>query len=231
MKLNLKTSGIGVLLAILLIVLVHWLSAQFQVRRDILWTSRSDEYRYTCLGIYNSALDQLRKTVSEIYEPWVVVMDVDDTCLSSAEYRKYKQRWRTLFYRPRWGNWCRRADDPSVPGAAEFTRKVRDMGGKIIFITGRSEELREPTAKNLKNEGFDYDALLMSGPETSKELWRKKVESGQAVPDMQALKIVMLIGDSRTDFVSDPDNQKYAEEWGNKFFVIPNPMNGSWMRF
>ncbi|MDP8237351.1 MAG: HAD family acid phosphatase, partial [Candidatus Erginobacter occultus] len=215
---------------VLAIIVFHWVSSQIQIRRDILYTSRSDEYRYACVGIYNAALDRLQKNVSGIEEPWAVVMDVDDTCLSSAEYRKFKKRWRTLLYRPRWSDWCREGNDPAVPGAVDFTEKVRKLGGKIVLITGRSEELREPTLKNLHKEGFVFDTLLMSKPEISKELWRRKIEKGEAVQDLGALKIVMLIGDSLTDFASDPTDPKHAEKWGRMYFVVPNPMNGSWMR-
>jgi 5'-nucleotidase (lipoprotein e(P4) family) len=231
MKFNLKKVFFGLLFGVALTMFLHWLCAQFQVRRDILWTGRSDEYRCTCLGIYNAALEQLRKNVFGLDRPWAVAMDVDDTCLSSAEYRKYKKLWRTLFYRPRWSNWCRKGEDRAVPGAAEFTRKVRDLGGKIVLITNRPEELREPTERNLKKEGIEYDALLMGGPGRSKEIWREKIESGKAVPEFQALKIVMLIGDSRTDFPSDFSDRKCDGEWGRKYFVIPNPMNGVWMKF
>ncbi len=231
MKFKFKKTIIVTAAAVLLIALSHWIIAQFQVRRDILWVDRGDEYRYTCLTIYNSAFERLRRTAAGLEEPWAVVMDVDDTCLSSSEYRKFKKRWRTLFYRPRWSNWCRKGDDPAVPGAAEFTRKVRKEGGKIILITERNEDLREATERNLIGEGFIFDALLMDGPGQSKPLWRKKVEEGSAATNLGPLEIVILIGDKKRDFFPEIDGRKYEELWGEKFFLIPNPMTGDWLKF
>jgi len=231
MKFKPKKLITGFLVTVLLIAVFHWITSQIQVRRDIIWTSRSDEYRFTCLGLYNAAFNRLREAVTGFKEPWAVVMDVDDTCLSSSKYRNFKKRWRTLFYRPRWSDWCRKGEDPAVPGAADFTQRIRELGGKVVLITGRSEDLRGPTEKNLRKEGFIYDALLMSGPGRSKSAWRTKVETGQAVRELKPVKIVMLIGDQRSDFPSEATALTRSDEWGKKFFLIPNPMNGDWMPY
>ncbi|MDP8234756.1 MAG: HAD family acid phosphatase [Candidatus Erginobacter occultus] len=224
MKTNLKKTVLWIVAGIFLVAAVHWAAAQFQYRRDIIWTTRTDEYRLVCRGIYNSALEELEEITADLRRPWAVVLDVDDTLLSSAEYRIALKRRRTIFYRPRWRDWCRRGDDPAVPGGAGFTRKARELGGKVVLITNRQEELRAPTEKNLQLRNIEYDALLMSGPDTSKTIWREKVEKGTAVPDLGPLKIVMLIGDKVTDFPHGSDAKQFARKWGQKYFIIPNPM-------
>ena len=223
MKTNLKKTVLWTLAGIFLVAAVHWVAAQIQVRKDILW-SQSDEYVMACRGTYNNALEELQETTADLRVPWAVVMDVDDTLISSAEYRIALKRRRTIFYRPRWRNWCRKGDDPAVPGGADFARKARELGGKVVLITNRQEELRVPTEKNLKLRNIEYDALLMSGPGTSKTMWREKVEAGTAVPGLGPLKIVMLIGDQETDFPHGSAAEKFAGKWGREYFIIPNPM-------
>jgi len=230
MKINLKKPVLWTLAGILLVAAVHWVVAQIQVRKDILW-SQSDEYVMACRGTYNNALEELQEMAADLRQPWAVVMDVDDTCLSSSKYRNFKKRWRTLFYRPRWSDWCRKGEDPAVPGAAEFTRKVRGLGGKVVLITERDEDLRDATEKNLAEEGFVFDALLMDGPGRSKPLWREKVEEGSAVPGLVPLTIVLLVGDKKRDFFPEIEAEKYRDQWGRRFFLIPNPMTGDWLKF
>ncbi len=230
MKFNPRKTILVVVGVILAVVLLQWIFAQFQIRRDVLWIGRSAEYRYATIQTYNEALEELQGKTSLLEGPWAVVMDVDDTCLSSIRYRLHLKRWRTLFYRPRWSNWIMRGTDPAVPGAAEFTHRVREMGGKIILITGRSEEAREPTERNLRREGIAYDALLMRGEGTSKDLWRRRVTEGEAVPGQGPLEIVMIIGDQMSDFEAEAGRTGEEEHWGDRYFLISNPMTGKWVR-
>jgi 5'-nucleotidase (lipoprotein e(P4) family) len=213
--------------ALVVIIALDWLVRRFQARPDISWVENSVEYTYLCLQTYRSAHDQLRTRISGRTEPWAVIMDVDDTCLSSVGYWKAKQNRRFFLFRPTWRAWCEKGESPAVPGAAEFTRRVRELGGKIILVTARREATRSATEKNLRDEGIVYDALLMQGGGTSKEQWRQGVARGEAVAGLGPLEVVMLLGDDTGCFFPGADYREQASRFGREYFILPNPMGGA----
>lgn len=217
---------IAIILGILLIFLTaDWFFIHRRLGPDTRWVGNSEEYQFTCLQIYRLAFNQLKKNVSEVNQPWAIVMDVDDTCLSTVDYQKTKQlRWLP-FLRPVWATWCKEKKGIVVPGAAEFTEKIKGLGGLIILLTDRREELRKVTEENLEREGIVYDALLMQAENSTKAEWMDLIKQGKAVPGRGPLEVVMVLGDKKRDFYSDDRDHKHSSDWGSKYIIIPNPMN------
>ena len=58
------------------------------------------------------------------------------------------------------------AGDAPIAGAGEFLRKVRERGGRILYLTGRHEEMRDGTLESFRCAGFP---LLGAGV----DLWLK----------------------------------------------------------
>ena len=57
------------------------------------------------------------------------------------------------------------------------------------------------------------------------------------MPDVETHKIVMLVGDNLHDFATPEDGslkgrdkfvKDHANDWGDKYIMLPNPMYGSW---
>jgi len=223
MKRWIGATGLGLFAAVML-----WIGGSMAPVPDLAWVRFSGEYPRLCRQIYRAAAERLPEAVRDRAGPWAVVMDIDETCLSTAEYRARKRHSLPLWPVPSFSNWCARGGATAVPGAAEFTRTVRSLGGKVILISDRAESLRVPTEGNLKREGIEYDGLLLkSGGETKSER-RRKAEEGSALPGLGPLTIVMIVGDRMEDFPSGPGEE--SGEWGSRWILLPNPMYGSWLK-
>ena len=57
-------------------------------------------------------------------------------------------------------------DDVPIAGAGDFLRKVQDRGGRILYLTGRHEEMRAGTIESFRRAGFPL-------PAEGVELWLK----------------------------------------------------------
>lgn len=67
--------------------------------------------------------------------------------------------------------------DSLLDGAKAFLESIPE-GDKIIFLTSRKEEFREPTESFLKQNGIRYDAILYDLPYGERILLNDRKESG-----------------------------------------------------
>jgi hypothetical protein len=87
----------------------------------------------------------------------VVSWDLRDTAklcgLSSEEAERIAEPMR-LFWRERFftSEYCK--DDTPVAGARDFLAKVKNLGGEILYITGRHQEMGEGTLESFRRAGF-----------------------------------------------------------------------------
>ena len=141
-----------------------------------------------------------------------IVLDIDETTLSNYPHIESLD----FGYLPKeWVAWIHQADAPALKGPLEFYRYARQNEVKVFFITGRAENQRESTIKNLKKEGFDeWQELIMRpngehGPTgTYKTAHRQRLTS-------QGYNIVVNLGDQMSDLEGG-----YADST----FKLPNPM-------
>jgi 5'-nucleotidase (lipoprotein e(P4) family) len=130
-----------------------------------------------------------------------------------------------------------------VPGALDFIRAVEDQNVEVIFISSRLSDQKEATFSTLKRLGvFPGDAelkevgerLLLREAVRSKEPRRKKVN--------ESYTVVAYLGDNLADFASEFEApvvtsytqrnesvSSYADRWGSRWFVLPNPVYGDWL--
>jgi 5'-nucleotidase (lipoprotein e(P4) family) len=189
--------------------------------------------------------------------PPAVVMDVDETVLDNSEPQAQMLLEGTCFdqFAQVWDDWVAERRAPAIPGAAGFIRAARamhDSAGRpvrIFFITNRECAPREgsasacpqqdDTAANLRALGLGSptlaDDLMMKGerPEWQSE----KLARRQAVAS--GYRIVLNVGDDLADFLPEVRRAGVAErdaarcarqtEWGRRWFLVPNPMYGSWL--
>jgi 5'-nucleotidase (lipoprotein e(P4) family) len=135
-----------------------------------------------------------------------VVLDIDETCLSS---------WEILAE----GNFCwdagrfarlvARAEMPAITPVLDFFRFARSRGVTVFFITSREEQQRGATEKNLRAAGFgDYQGLRMRAPTGAADY--KAAERRQIAAD--GFTILLYVGDQLGD-LDAPANS----------ILIPNP--------
>ena len=164
---------------------------------------------------------------------WAVVLDVDETVLDNVAYQIFLDRAGREFALDTWQDWVGRAEAPALPGAAAFARRVRELGGVVALVSNRRDEMREPTAANLRAVDVPWDLMLLRTDTGDKEPRWRAIEDGTASPDHPPLEIVLWVGDNILDFpgmtqaVREEDPEAFAP-FGDRFIVVPNPGYGSW---
>ena len=143
----------------------------------------------------------------------------------------------------------------AVPGAVDFTNLVHKLGGYVVFVSNRNGTYRddggtmmETTIDNLKNQRIYFDQILLTNGKDSKSPSDKNprfiaTETGnydetQMVISNKLLKhkTIAYFGDNIQDFPKFkqkamealPTDSLEYKNFGNGYFIMPNPMYGSW---
>jgi len=164
-----------------------------------------------------------------------IVVDVDETVLDNSPYQARNILDGASFDRSSWGTWVDEASASPVAGAVDFLVEAKGKGVDIYYVSNRSKGQEEATRRNLAAHGFpdtdDLDHFLFRPAEgdRSKTARREVIEATH--------RIVLLFGDNLFDFVEPeaPDRatrdalvEEHAAWWGVRWFMLPNPMYGSW---
>jgi predicted secreted acid phosphatase len=126
----------------------------------------------------------------------------------------------------------RRADAGAVPGAGEFIAAVRRAGGRLAFVSGREESTLEATRRNLADLGLTRDGDLIclrdaTGAYTKRQR-RTEIRTGAGTCAWDApVPVLVYVGDAMGDF---PEADEESGSFGARYFLLPNPMYGSWER-
>ena len=189
--------------------------------------------------------------------PPAVVMDIDETVLDNSGQQAAMLLEGTCFDEfPRdWDDWLAARRAPAVPGAVDFIRAargLRDADGRavrIFFVSNRECAPRagsdaacpqhDDTLANLEAIGVGSatlaDDLMLKGERA--EWDGEKLAQRREIA--RTHRIVLNVGDDLADFlpgvrrtsVTDRDRARCAHSnyWGSRWFLVPNPMYGSWL--
>ncbi|MGH8131197.1 MAG: 5'-nucleotidase, lipoprotein e(P4) family [Steroidobacteraceae bacterium] len=189
--------------------------------------------------------------------PPAVIMDIDETVLdnSAPQARMLLDETCLAEFDAVWDAWVAERSAPAVPGAAEFIRAARHMKDRlgqpvqVFFITNRECRRRagddsacpqqDDTAANLRALGLDaptlVDDLMFKGERAD---WGSEKLS-RRLEIASTHRIVLNVGDDFGDFLPAVRRQSVPERerarcangarWGRQWFMIPNPMYGSWL--
>ena len=217
----------------------------------VLWQQTSAEYEALCHQAFNAAAYRLaiisnsgldvidQETGAAIVDQsspnkkMAIVMDLDETVLDNSPYNGWLIENNKTYNAESWTEWCNLAKAELVPGALEFIEKFKNQGIKIMYISNRSVDDLEATISNLQNSGITVDRSdVLLKTENSEKIKRREQVMG-------SYNIVMLIGDNLADFTDAFDQklsinerkvliEKYRNDFGKKFIVLPNVMYGDW---
>lgn len=203
---------------------------------NIRWVRDAAEYRALAVQTYRLATQHVeREAQGRRTGSWAVVLDADETVISNLTYQVERARQGLAFTPESWYAWVRRREAVPVPGAAAFLRRVQALGGRIAIVTNRRQAECDDTVAVFRTHALPYDAMLCrpdAGP-SDKQPRFDAVAGGQAVAGAGALDVVAFLGDNIFDFpgltqASGRDDPADLEAFGARFFVLPNPMYGSW---
>ena len=209
-----------------------------RVPNEIRWVRTSAEYQALARQAYRVAEERLPELARGVAAgTWAVILDADETVLDNSEYQRRRALLDSGYTDPSWVAWVRERSVRAVPGAAEFTRRVHELGGRVAIVTNRADSLCAETRENLGTAGIAADVVLCQpGRESDKNPRFVRIESGTATPGVPAMRVVAWVGDNIQDFPgltqqavrNDPVDA--LADFGRRFFIIPNPMYGSWER-
>jgi 5'-nucleotidase (lipoprotein e(P4) family) len=199
------------------------------------WSRYSAEHEAIILQTYQLAATRLEELTEDL-EPgtWAVSLDADETVIDNSLYQKEISLKGEKYTRETWDVWVRRLEAPALPGALSFMELIQDRGGKIVIVTNRDEPYCELTRENFRRHGIPFDLMLcrIDGKSDKEPRW-EAVQTGKASAELPPLEIVMWLGDNVRDFPGLDQELRHAPEtayavFGDRYFILPNPMYGSW---
>jgi 5'-nucleotidase (lipoprotein e(P4) family) len=198
---------------------------------QIRWVRVSAEYEALVRQAYRAAETHVeRESRSRASGLWGVILDADETVISNLAYQIEQQGKK---YDPAtWAAWVKRREAAALPGAKAFLERVHTLGGKIVIVTNRRAAVCDDTKAVFAARGLVYDEMLCRTDAEDKNPRFDAVAKGTAPSTLGPLTIVAFLGDNITDFPSlsqaiRGEESAYADV-GTRFFVLPNPMYGSW---
>jgi len=203
---------------------------------SIKWVRDSAEYRATVVQAYRMATAHVESEASTRQKgTWAVILDADETIINNSVYQLERAR-QGLGYSPEsWNQWVRRREATPIPGAGAFLARVRALGGRIAIVTNRLQSECADTAAVLERHALVYDALLcrQDGTPSDKNPRFEAVAAGRSSAGASPLEVIAFVGDNVLDFPRLGQGIKERGEpglalFGERYFVIPNPMYGSW---
>ena len=221
----------------------------------VLWVQRAAEYDAVSQTVYRGAADKLDAALKEKHWdalvpdergnaatglPPAVVMDVDETVLDNSPYQARLVREGKDYDEATWDLWVAEKKAKPVPGVVEFAKAAAAKGVTILYISNRAVHLKDATIANLKAVGMPVkDDSVFLGLGTfvqdceqngSEKNCRRKLAG-------QKYRVLMQFGDQLGDFVqivaNTPEGRdglydEYADWFGERWYMLPNPTYGSW---
>lgn len=200
------------------------------------WVRDSVEFWTITRMIYAEAGEDVRAQSKALKkgERWAVVLDVDETVLDNSTYQLEQAAYGRSFDWGSWNAWTERRAATEIPGAVAFIDEVRAAGGRVVFLTNRHVSTEQATIDNLTRVGAwrtgDLTCLLTDDAAYTKRARRTEVREGKgacAFPD-GGVKVLAYVGDTLHDFPETGEDGSRETDFGRRFFILPNPMYGSW---
>ncbi len=195
--------------------------ALYETQRRITEYIDSGHYDADVARIVAAASAWLDQRAPEVSRP-AIVLDIDETSLSN--WRAYRLNgWARILPGP-----CDLEHGPcgihawqamSLATAIAPTRalveRARALGVAVFFITGRPSELRAVTERNLREQGYSWDRVMLLP--SDRQFWSGtdfKAPERRKLTD-EGYTIVLSMGDQQSDL-----DGGYAE----RTFKLPNPV-------
>lgn len=152
-------------------------------------------------------------------EKLAMVLDIDETSLSGfCEFRREDYG----FLLAQFNRWVV-TPEASMPisGTVRLFHKARSAGVEVFFITGRWDEQREATARNLELAGYKgWKGLsLRTGPQKQMNTVAYKGEERKKIVDA-GYRIVLNMGDQWSDLNGEPRGET-SVKLPNPFYYLP----------
>jgi len=215
-----------------------------------LWVQNSAEYDAITIQTYKQAESNLLKALKDsswtasveqasAYSklPPAIILDIDETVLDNSYYQARLILDNKSYSDESWAKWVYESNATAIKGAVQFTQMADSLGIRVFYVSNRNANLYTDTIQNLEIHGFPLEdkipVVLLKGERatwTSSKVNRRKWIAAR-------YRILLMVGDDLNDFIPakelEPRKRKqiieeYQNYIGTKWFILPNPVYGSW---
>jgi len=232
-------------------------AGQVTLKQAIKWYRDSAEQTALYRQAYNAGTDYVENWVKVKHpqpKTWGVVLDIDETTLDNSWYffrcddvadkEADFEHFVTI-----------QQKSVALPGVVEFTHRVHQLGGYVSLVSNRDGSYRDSTGAslaatvaNLKQQQVEFDQVILANYKSSPKPTDKNprfqaVITGRYDPKemvwtntLPAHQVIAYFGDNIQDFPKFKQakmdvlakNSKEFGIFGRGYFILPNPMYGSW---
>ena len=203
--------------------------------KHLRWFSESAEHPALTLQVYRAATKAVMEQARLLPAgSWAVILDADETVIDNSEHERRVTAAGLPFSDSTWVEWARERAAPAIPGAVAFIQAVQSAGGRIAIVTNRADSLCADTRANLDAIGVRDVMMLCKTTTSDKNPRFRMVLDGSAPGAGRPLTVVAWVGDNIRDFPGLSQESRgdaaLMEPFGSRWFILPNPMYGSWER-
>ncbi len=152
-------------------------------------------------------------------EKLAIVMDIDETSLSGyCEMQREDYGFiKTMNY-----EWVVSPQAAmGIPGAVRLFNRARAAGVEVFFITGRPEEQRDATARNLEAAGFHgWKGLALRNAEERDRMTIAYKAGRRKQIVASGYRLVLNVGDQWSDLNGEP-KAEVSVKLPNPFYFLP----------
>ncbi|GLU22313.1 hypothetical protein SLE2022_384000 [Rubroshorea leprosula] len=177
------------------------------------------QYRKDCNAAAAAAYEYAKslKLKGDGKDAWV--FDIDETSLSNLPYYALPENafGAKEYNETSFQEWELKGIAPPVPATLYLYKELLRLGYKIVFLSGKRENLRAITEKNMKNSGYHtWEKLILKQSDDS-GLTALAYKSKRRTELVKAgYRILGNMGDQWSDIL--------GLNVGNRTFKLPNPM-------
>lgn len=217
------------LLPVLIVSGLTMLGCTTRARVANLYDTQREIDAYVSSGLYSAdfasvvtdAQAYMEKRAGAVTKP-AIVLDIDETSLSNwPAYRV--NGWARIKDGPcdlekgpcGIRAWQAMARSQALPSTLALVRRAAQLGVAVFFISGRPPELQEATERNLREQGYTFEGVIVEPPGAhfASAVDFKMPERRQIAA--RGFTIILSMGDQESDLLGG-----YAE----RTFKLPNPV-------
>ena len=192
-----------------------------EVQKQVVAYIDSGAYDRDFAAMVAQARAYLEKRARAVPKP-AIVLDVDETSLSNwPAYRA--NGWGRITAGPcdlpkgpcGLRAWQAAGQSRALAPTVALVRRARELGVAIFFVTGRPPELREATERNLREQGYEWDGLVLqpAGASFASAVDFKAPERKRIAE--RGYTILLSMGDQQSDLDGGS---------AERSFKLPNPV-------
>ncbi|WP_017444508.1 HAD family acid phosphatase [Gayadomonas joobiniege] len=224
---------------------VAWMQTSAEYQANVMQTYKTATAKLPLLVRLNKTalLEQLQQKNSANL-PKALLIDLDDTLISTSAYQGQLIKHRQSNTESRFTQWAATESAPLLPEALNLIKKATQLNVRVLLISNRicRDTPRDPcpaktqTLAMLKKLGLNFPRNQMFFQNEYAE-WGADQSSRREFIAQRYL-VLMIVADDLNQMIPDMTSlpsesrlkqlQQYRSLIGEQWFILPNPVAGSW---